>query len=81
MGAKAIVFTVDVMWQSKRTMDVRAKLPSPSDAKADAPAPASVSHSISGYQDYNLTWKDLSFIRVSDNDHVCEFVGNRWLTH
>uniref|UniRef100_A0A8H7TSA9 Uncharacterized protein n=1 Tax=Bionectria ochroleuca TaxID=29856 RepID=A0A8H7TSA9_BIOOC len=31
LGAKAIVFTVDVMWQSKRTMDVRAKLPSPAE--------------------------------------------------
>jgi L-lactate dehydrogenase (cytochrome) len=66
LGAKAIVFTVDVMWQSKRTMDVRAKLPSPAEAAAAAaaPAPASVSHAISGYQDYNLTWSDLAFIRV-----------------
>ncbi|CAI6094090.1 unnamed protein product [Clonostachys chloroleuca] len=65
LGAKAIVFTVDVMWQSKRTMDVRAKLPSPAEAAAAAaaPAPASVSHAISGYQDYNLTWSDLAFIR------------------
>lgn len=54
------------MWQSKRTMDVRAKLPSPAEAAAAAaaPAPASVSHAISGYQDYNLTWSDLAFIRV-----------------
>ncbi|CAG9995903.1 unnamed protein product [Clonostachys byssicola] len=66
LGAKAIVFTVDVMWQSKRTMDVRAKLPSPAEAAAAAaaPAPASVSHAISGYQDYNLTWSDLAFIRL-----------------
>jgi L-lactate dehydrogenase (cytochrome) len=69
LGAKAIVFTVDVMRQSKRTLDVRSKRQSKPwfDPNADAaPEPKkSVSESISGYQDFNLTWKDLDFIRVS----------------
>jgi isopentenyl diphosphate isomerase/L-lactate dehydrogenase-like FMN-dependent dehydrogenase len=65
LGAKAIMFTVDVCWQSKRTMDVRTKAtpgPSPS---APSSAPKGVSQAISGYQDTNLTWKDIPFIRVS----------------
>ncbi|KAF7519219.1 hypothetical protein G7054_g13168 [Neopestalotiopsis clavispora] len=63
LGAKAIMFTVDVCWQSKRTMDVRTKAtpgPSPS---APSSAPKGVSQAISGYQDTNLTWKDIPFIR------------------
>lgn len=70
LGAKAIVFTVDVMRQSKRTLDVRSKRPSKPwySPSGDAPEPEpkkSVSESIGGYQDFNLTWADLDFIRVS----------------
>ncbi|KAH6658749.1 FMN-dependent dehydrogenase-domain-containing protein [Truncatella angustata] len=62
LGAKAIMFTVDVCWQSKRTLDVRSK----SGSQAYVPptsSPKGVSQAISGYQDTNLTWKDISFIR------------------
>ncbi|VUC30166.1 unnamed protein product [Clonostachys rosea] len=64
LGAKAIVFTVDMAWDSKRTLDVRAK--------AGASMPSTIPHkkngggvaqAIGGYQDRNLTWKDISFIR------------------
>lgn len=66
LGAKAIVFTVDVMQQTKRTLDVRTKtLSNPSPKAAKQPAPAGVSASISGYQDFGLTWGDIDFIRVS----------------
>lgn len=66
LGAKAIVFTVDVMCQTKRTLDVRNKRvskPTPKNA-VSTPAPASVSASISGYQDFGLTWSDIDFISV-----------------
>jgi L-lactate dehydrogenase (cytochrome) len=102
LGAAAIMFTVDTPYRSKRTMDVRAKVPAKKievgrqltsesrcvegemkggwvlirqspikdthDAgKDDKPsaAPLGVSQAISGYQDTNLTWKDIAFIRVS----------------
>lgn len=69
LGAKAIVFTVDVMRQTKRTLDVRNKRlsnPTPKDGIAAPSAGAgSVSASISGYQDFGLTWGDIGFIRVS----------------
>ncbi|OCF40439.1 L-mandelate dehydrogenase [Kwoniella heveanensis CBS 569] len=77
LGASAIIFTVDTPWRSKRTRDVRAKTqvaPPPSNSEggkgpsagADASAskaPLGVSRAISGYQDTNLTWKDIDFIR------------------
>ncbi|KAF2014515.1 hypothetical protein BU24DRAFT_493107 [Aaosphaeria arxii CBS 175.79] len=74
LGVKAIVFTVDVCWQSKRTLDVRTKAksntapPSPpssssSSASGSGSKALSVSQQISGYQDTNLTWDDISFIR------------------
>lgn len=71
--AAAVIFTVDTAWKSKRTRDVRAK------AIVEAPiketegtkgggrgskAPMGVSQAISGYQDTNLTWGDIDFIRV-----------------
>ncbi|KAF3051292.1 Cytochrome b2, mitochondrial precursor [Didymella keratinophila] len=71
LGASAIILTVDVCWQSKRTLDVREKLKEVS----DAPAPKSittptagskeksVSEQISGYQATDLTWDDIAFIR------------------
>jgi hypothetical protein len=75
LGASAIVFTVDVMMQTKRTLDVRtkhlAKKPAPAQASKDdkvADPPefkAGVSQAISGYQDFNMTWGDLDLIRVS----------------
>lgn len=64
LGAKAIMFTVDVCWQSKRTLDVRSK--STPRTSAAPSSPKSVSQAISGYQDTNLTWADIPFIRVSD---------------
>ncbi|OJJ45932.1 hypothetical protein ASPZODRAFT_152880 [Penicilliopsis zonata CBS 506.65] len=65
LGAKAIVFTVDVARQSKRTRDVRYKAMQNPTRKTDQPVQKakSVSESISGYQDTNLTWKDITFIR------------------
>ncbi|KAK6224090.1 hypothetical protein LQW54_000237 [Pestalotiopsis sp. IQ-011] len=62
LGAKAIMFTVDVCWQSKRTMDVRPKA-TPGQSSAPSSAPKGVSQAISGYQDTNLTWNDIPFIR------------------
>ncbi|KAF1930591.1 uncharacterized protein M421DRAFT_377288 [Didymella exigua CBS 183.55] len=71
LGASAIILTVDVCWQSKRTLDVREKLREAS----DTPAPqsittptadakkASVSEQISGYQATDLTWDDIAFVR------------------
>lgn len=71
LGAAAIMFTVDTPYRSKRTRDVRAKTtvqaPIKSTTAEDKPsaAPLGVSQAISGYQDTNLTWDDISFIRVS----------------
>ncbi|WVF71747.1 hypothetical protein IAT40_006555 [Kwoniella sp. CBS 6097] len=75
LGASAIIFTVDTAWRSKRTRDVRAKTqvaPPPSNgeggkAAASSKAPLGVSRAISGYQDTNLTWKDIDFIRQHTN--------------
>jgi len=69
LGAKAIVFTVDVMCQSKRTLDVRTKVtsnPSPKTTQSAPPAAgmAGVSAALAGYQDTSMTWKDIDFIRV-----------------
>ncbi|KAL4874295.1 L-mandelate dehydrogenase [Aspergillus karnatakaensis] len=82
LGAKAIVFTVDVAWESKRTLDVRAKagpiLGTPANSSTNSSSASSssssgrarpqrkeagVAQAIGGYQDRNLTWKDISFIR------------------
>ncbi|WVQ99149.1 hypothetical protein IAU59_006281 [Kwoniella sp. CBS 9459] len=78
LGASAIIFTVDTPWRSKRTRDVRAKTqvaPPPSNSNDDggkaaassSKAPLGVSRAISGYQDTNLTWKDIDFIRQHTN--------------
>ncbi|KIR68597.1 L-mandelate dehydrogenase [Cryptococcus bacillisporus CA1873] len=71
LGANAIIFTVDTAWRSKRTMDVRAKAhvaPPPSSAgQQKSASPLGVSQAISGYQDTNLTWKDIDFIRQHTN--------------
>lgn len=71
LGANAIILTVDVCWQSKRTLDVREKLKEVSDTpKPKAVVPPvggakekSVSEQISGYQATNLTWDDIGFVR------------------
>ena len=71
LGANAIILTVDVCWQSKRTLDVREKLKEVSDspapksitAPAASPKEKSVSEQISGYQATNLTWDDIRFVR------------------
>ncbi|KAI9159160.1 LOW QUALITY PROTEIN: (S)-mandelate dehydrogenase [Paramyrothecium foliicola] len=68
LGAKAIIFTVDVMQQTKRTLDVRTKVKNNPSSKvpktaSSASGLAGVSASISGYQDFGLTWRDIDFIR------------------
>lgn len=81
LGANAIIFTVDVAWQSKRTRDRRGKanVAAPiattepddnADGKKDKPkgkpsGGAGVSQAISGFQDPYLVWDDIDFIRVS----------------
>ncbi|OWZ44500.1 L-mandelate dehydrogenase [Cryptococcus neoformans Tu259-1] len=71
LGANAIIFTVDTAWRSKRTMDVRAKAqvapPPSSSGQQKSASPLGVSQAISGYQDTNLTWKDIDFIREHTN--------------
>ncbi|KAK6076205.1 glycolate oxidase [Seiridium cupressi] len=62
LGARAIMFTVDVCWQSKRTLDVRSKSNPPQSSTTSSSAKG-ISQAISGYQDTNLTWKDIPFIR------------------
>ncbi|WVQ73082.1 hypothetical protein IAR50_002645 [Cryptococcus sp. DSM 104548] len=69
LGADAIIFTVDTAWKSKRTRDVRAKAdvaPPPNSGEGGpktSKSPLGVSAAISGFQDTNLTWKDIEFIR------------------
>lgn len=71
LGASAIILTVDVCWQSKRTLDVRQKLqeashvpvPKSSAPPSTSPKEKSVSEQISGYQATNLTWADIAFVR------------------
>jgi L-lactate dehydrogenase (cytochrome) len=62
LGCQAIMFTVDAAAASKRTLDQRTKV---SDSTDDDPsgAPLGVSQAISGYQDDNLVWEDIKFIR------------------
>ncbi|KAK8858938.1 hypothetical protein IAR55_003169 [Kwoniella newhampshirensis] len=71
LGASAIIFTVDTAWRSKRTRDVRAKAqvapPPSSDGQQKSKTPLGVSQAISGYQDTNLTWGDIDFIRKHTN--------------
>ncbi|WWD17560.1 hypothetical protein CI109_102001 [Kwoniella shandongensis] len=71
LGASAIIFTVDTPWRSKRTRDVRAKAqvapPPNSEGQQKSKAPLGVSQAISGYQDTNLTWGDIDFIRKHTN--------------
>lgn len=68
--AAAVIFTVDTAWKSKRTRDVRAKTVVEAPIKETggaggrgSKAPLGVSQAISGYQDTNLTWDDIGFIR------------------
>ncbi|KUL86062.1 hypothetical protein ZTR_06433 [Talaromyces verruculosus] len=63
LGARAIMFTVDTSWDSKRTLDSRAKAPTSADASSATVATLPVNRAISGYQDRNLTWDDIAFIR------------------
>lgn len=71
LGASAIILTVDVCWQSKRTLDVREKLKEVSDISSPksiitltaSPKEKSISEQISGYQATNLTWDDIAFVR------------------
>lgn len=74
LGAAAVIFTVDVAWQSKRTRDRRSKAivaaPNPTSSGSDKPGKgtagaqnAGVSQAISGFQDPHLIWDDIDFIR------------------
>lgn len=85
LGARAIVLTVDVMRQSKRTLDVREKHlanPTPRDSNSLKSPSASrskgISESIAGSHDFNLSWKDVDFIRVSQ---VREPAIENWYWH
>lgn len=57
LGAKAIIFTVDVGWWSKRTLETRhgGELPK---------ASLGAFMAMGGRQDRNLSWNDISWIRV-----------------
>ncbi|EFX00064.1 mitochondrial fmn-dependent dehydrogenase [Grosmannia clavigera kw1407] len=71
MGAKAVMFTVDTAGDSKRTLDERLKVAAAAKlredngktTKSEPLEPLAIGHAISGYQDRNLTWKDIGFIR------------------
>ncbi|KAI5449746.1 hypothetical protein NCC49_004111 [Naganishia albida] len=69
LGCKAIMFTVDAPVSGNRTMDQRAKgvveqaPPSAKDDKNKSAAPVGIAQAISGYQDDNLVWDDIAFIR------------------
>ncbi|KAJ9093821.1 hypothetical protein QFC20_007034 [Naganishia adeliensis] len=69
LGCKAIMFTVDAPVSGNRTMDIRAKgvveqaPPSAKDDKNKSAAPVGIAQAISGYQDDNLVWDDIAFIR------------------
>lgn len=75
LGCNGIMFTVDAAAHSKRTLDQRTKGivdPPPSSAKdkaddknggATSKKSAGVAQAISGYQDDNLVWDDINFIR------------------
>lgn len=97
MGAKAVMFTVDTAGDSKRTLDERLKVAAAAKMRQAAaaaaeekpdwpvepsqPAPMAVGHAISGYQDRNLTWKDIGFIRVSGGgEHVTEIISRGTLS-
>ncbi len=79
LGCKAIMFTVDSARSGFRELDVRAKgvveapPPSAADDKSEktAKGPVGIAQAISGYQDPNLTWDDMKFIRVSVADPHC----------
>lgn len=64
------MFTVDAPVSGNRTLDQRAKgvvadmaPPSAKDDKNKMKAPVGVAQAISGYQDDDLEWGDLEFIR------------------
>lgn len=71
LGASAIILTVDVCWQSKRTLDVRGKLEEAKSMPATNSITTStnglenksVSEQISGYQATDMTWDDIDFVR------------------
>lgn len=71
LGCNGIMFTVDAAVHSKRTLDQRAKgvpdAPPPSSQKDDklrkGKGPVGVAQAISGYQDDQLVWDDIKFIR------------------
>ena len=58
LGAKAIVFTIDVGWESKRTLEARTNAKIPDSALGAFMASG-------GLQDRKLSWEDISWFRVS----------------
>ncbi len=63
------VLTLPFFTCSRLIYDGTAKAPpSAADDKNKSAAPAGIAQAISGYQDSNLVWEDINFIRVS-----CEF--------
>ena len=72
------MFTVDGAGPSKRTMDQRSKnvfaslseggtAPTLGKEQQGSKAPLGVGNSIGSYQDNNLTWDDIDWIRVSSS--------------
>ncbi len=57
LGVKAIIFTVDVGWWSKRTIEARVNKPLPKEFLGAFMASG-------GEQDRNLSWDDIAWIRV-----------------
>lgn len=58
LGMKAIIFTIDVGWESKRTLENRTNEPIPKEHLGAFMA-------MGGLQDRKLSWDDISWIRVS----------------
>ncbi|KAJ9123672.1 hypothetical protein QFC24_003443 [Naganishia onofrii] len=71
LGCKAIMFTVDAPIPGFRTLDAP---PSAKDDKNKSAAPVGIAQAISGYQDDNLVWEDIAFIRWTVQDLPIHFV-------
>ena len=75
LGAKAIIFTVDVGWVSKRTLEARINKPIPESLFGAFMA-------MGGLQDRNLSWDDIAWIRVRIlSTLVPLFLGRKFEAH
>lgn len=65
-GFAALMFTVDAAVPGKRELDQRSKgeFAGPSHGKSATGSGAGVAHAIGGYQDPDICWKDISWIRT-----------------